>query len=200
MAEKPILFNTEMVQAILAGFKTQTRRLIKGLPLYEPYFEIDEGRGFLMDSEDGQYYSLERFSTVQSRDILWVRETWAKDAGRYLYRANYSDTEKFYMNGREIRMVWSPSIHMPRKAARLFLLVKGVRCERLQDMTVEDCALDGGFCMNAVKVIGVEWLFGKLWDSTIKKADIPRYGWDANPWVWVIEFERINKPNGWCEL
>ena len=194
MAERPILFNTEMVRAILEDRKTQTRRLVKGLPLAEPWFTVEDGKPMMCD-ENGEWYPAERFSVVQPGDILWVRETWAKDAGRYMYRANYSDTEKFYMNGREIRMVWSPSIHMPRKAARLFLLVKDVWCERLQDMTVEDCALDGGFCMDAVKVIGVERLFGKLWDSTIKKADIPHYGWDANPWLWVIEFERINPQN-----
>lgn len=194
MTERPILFNTEMVRAILEDRKTQTRRLVKGLPLAEPWFTVEDGKPMMCD-ENGEWYPAERFSVVQPGDILWVRETWAKDAGRYMYRANYSDTEKFYMNGREIRMVWSPSIHMPRKAARLFLLVKDVRCERLQDMTVEDCALDGGFCMDAVKVIGVERLFGKLWDSTIKKADIPCYGWDANPWLWVIEFERINPQN-----
>lgn len=194
MTERPILFNTEMVRAILEDRKTQTRRLVKGLPLAEPWFTVEDGKPMMCD-ENGEWYPAERFSVVQPGDILWVRETWAKDAGRYMYRANYSDTEKFYMNGREIRMVWSPSIHMPRKAARLFLLVKGVWCERLQDMTVEDCALDGGFCMDAVNVIGVERLFGKLWDSTIKKADIPHYGWDANPWVWVIEFERINPQN-----
>jgi hypothetical protein len=194
MAERPILFNTEMVRAILEDRKTQTRRLVKGLPLAEPWFTVEDGKPMMCD-ENGEWYPAERFSVVQPGDILWVRETWAKDVGRYMYRANYSDTEKFYMNGREIRMVWSPSIHMPRKAARLFLLVKDVRCERLQDMTVEDCALDGGFCMDAVKVIGVERLFGKLWDSTIKKADIPCYGWDANPWLWVIEFERINPQN-----
>ena len=194
MTERPILFNTEMVRAILEDRKTQTRRLVKGLPLAEPWFTVEDGKPMMCD-ENGEWYPAERFSVVQPGDILWVRETWAKDVGRYMYRANYSDTEKFYMNGREIRMVWSPSIHMPRKAARLFLLVKDVRCERLQDMTVEDCALDGGFCMDAVKVIGVERLFGKLWDSTIKKADIPCYGWDANPWLWVIEFERINPQN-----
>lgn len=194
MAERPILFNTEMVRAVLEDRKTQTRRLVKGLPLAEPWFTVEDGKPMMCD-ENGEWYPAERFSVVQPGDILWVRETWAKDAGRYMYRANYSDTEKFYMNGREIRMVWSPSIHMPRKAARLFLLVKDVRCERLQDMTVEDCALDGGFCMDAIKVIGVERLFGKLWDSTIKKADIPCYGWDANPWLWVIEFERINPQN-----
>jgi len=194
MAERPILFNTEMVRAILEDRKTQTRRLVKGLPLAEPWFTVEDGKPMMCD-ENGEWYPAERFSVVQPGDILWVRETWAKDVGRYMYRANYSDTEKFYMNGREIRMVWSPSIHMPRKAARLFLLVKDVRCERLQDMTVEDCALDGGFCMDAVKVIGVERLFGKLWDSTIKKADIPHYGWDANPWVWVCEFKRINPQN-----
>lgn len=201
MAEKPILFNTEMVQAILAGFKTQTRRLIKGLPLYEPYFEIDEGRGFLMDSEDGQYYSLERFSTVQSRDILWVRETWAKDAGRYLYRANYSDTEKFYMNGREIRMTWRPSIHMPRTAARLFLFVKHVRAERLQSITLDEIRAEG-LTSAAVHAGDKEIAFKEwelLWNNTVKKADLPRYGWEANPWVWVIEFERIDRPKGWCE-
>ena len=194
MTERPILFNTEMVRAILEDRKTQTRRLVKGLPLAEPWFTVEDGKPMMCD-ENGEWYPAERFSVVQPGDILWVRETWAKDAGRYMYRANYSDTEKFYMNGREIRMVWSPSIHMPRKAARLFLLVKDVWCERLQDMTVEDCALDGGFCMDAVKVIGVERLFGKLWDSTIKKADIPHYGWDANPWVWVREFKRINPQN-----
>ena len=198
MAEKPILFNTAMVKAILEGRKTQTRRLVKGLPLAEPWFTVEDGKPMMCD-ENGEWYPAERFSTVQPGDILWVRETWAKDAGRYMYRANYSDTEKCYMNGREIRMTWHPSIHMPRAAARLFLGVEDVRMERLQDMSVEDCALDGGFNRDAARLIGVARLFGPLWDGTIKKADLPRYGWEANPWVWVIEFERIDKPKGWCE-
>ena len=173
MAEKPILFNTQMVKAILSGGKTQTRRLCKGQP--QDGITNPEQLGY-----EPQYHV---------GDVLWVRETWIKDVGRYMYRANYSDTEKFYMNGREIRMTWRPSIHMPKEAARLFLRVTNVRMERLQDISPEDCVKDGGFTNEAVNLLGVEVLFGALWDSTLKNADIPKYGWFANPWVWVIEFD-----------
>ena len=224
MAERPILFNTEMVKAILEDRKTQTRRLVKGLPLAEPWFTVEDGKPMMCD-ENGEWYPAERFSVVQPGDILWVRETWAKDVGRYLYRANYSDTEKFYMNGREIRMTWHPSIHMPRAAARLFLGVKDVRMERLQDMSEKDAISEGysGICPGAHTVyfpdgyaepchVGGEechygyWYcnhsipeaFGRdIWDGTIKPADLPRYGWEANPWVWAYEFERCEKPKGW---
>ena len=224
MAEKPILFNTEMVKAILDGRKTQTRRLVKDIPLYEPYFTVDDGIAFACD-EDGEWHPAEAFSRIQPGDVLWVRETWAKDVGRYMYRANYSDTEKFYMNGREIKMVWRPSIHMPREAARLFLRVKGVQMERLQDMSEDDAIAEGYRGCDAKHpviyypdgiaepcwVTGHECIyeywycnhtlqegFGRdIWDGTIKKADIQRYGWDANPWVWVIEFERLDgRPAG----
>lgn len=196
MTERPILFNTEMVKAILEDRKTQTRRLVKGLPLAEPWFTVEDGKPMMCD-ENGEWYPAERFSTVQPGDILWVRETWAKDVGRYMYRANYSDTEKFYMNGREIRMTWHPSIHMPKDAARLFLRVVRVRCERLQGMTPEDCANDGGFEPEAIKAVGIAPLFGTLWDSTVKKKYLQRCGWKANPWVWVYEFERVEKPHAW---
>jgi len=157
MAEKPILFNTAMVRAILDGRKRHTRRIIKGLPLYEPYFEEDEGRGFLMDSEDGQFYALENFSKIHPGDVLWVRETWQRlsDFGeyRYEYRADYEDDDPLRLDGMYI--TWRPSIHMPREAARIFLKVKDVRAERLQDMTPEDCANDGGFDPEAVRVVGI---------------------------------------------
>lgn len=178
MAEKPILFNTDMVRAILDGRKTQTRRLCKGQP--QDGVTSPENMGYKPPYRPG--------------DGLYVRETWAKDAARYIYRANYPDTAKFYMNGREIRMVWCPSIHMPKGAARLFLQVTGVRCERLQDMTTEDCANDGGFELEAIKAVGVAPLFGTLWDSTLRKDVLMKYGWAANPWVWVIEFGRCEKP------
>lgn len=207
MAEKPILFNTEMVKAILGGRKTQTRRVIKPVALGMIY-------------EDS---SPARKPPYKVGDVLWVRETWAKDVGRYMYKANYSDTEKFYMNGREIKMVWRPSIHMPRAAARLFLRIIGVRTERLQDMTEEDAICEGydgmPWCYHHVFENypdspipcdassgydcppdrpcdkSIPELFGEtIWNPTIKKSDLDRYGWEANPWVWVIEFERCDRP------
>lgn len=202
MAVKSILFNTAMVKAILDDRKTQTRRLVKRLPLAEPWFTVEDGKPLMCD-ENGEWYPAERFSTVQPGDILWVRETWAKNVGRYMYRANYSDTEKFYMNGREIKMVWSPSIHMPREAARLFLRVHAVHMERLQKMTVQD-SLDEGVKLHLKEIAdGADPLlpFAELWNSTINKRDFSKYCWSANPWVWVIKFERLDgKPAGqWAD-
>lgn len=201
MAFKPILFNTEMVRAILEGRKTQTRRLVKGLPLAEPWFTVEDGRPHMCD-ENGDWYPAERFSTVQTGDILWVRETWVKDVGRYMYRANYSDTEKFYMNGREIKMTWRPSIHMPKEAARLFLQVTSVHMQRLQEITSGEAVAEGikSNLISPSEAADALIAFEELWNSTIKPADLPRYGWDANPWVWVVGFVRITKPAGlWAD-
>lgn len=203
MREIPMLFNTEMVRAILAGFKTQTRRIIKGLPLYPPYFEVDEGRGWLEDSENGTFYALETFSKVQPGDVLWVRETWQRlfdhKGWRYEYKADYNDDEPLKLGGMYI--AWRPSIHMPREAARLFLRVTNVRCERLQDITEDDAIAEGASGDayqdehgNIMDIVRPSDDFAQIWNSTIKKADLPRYGWEANPWVWVIEFERMVSP------
>ena len=200
MAERPILFNAEMVRAILDGRKTQTRRIAKTAT-------------YIMSSVDKLDEKLAKdivneYAPLQKYDILWVRETWAKDVGRYMYRANYSDTEKFYMNGREIRMTWHPSIHMPREAARLFLRVEDVRIERLQDISEDDALAEGANAGeyldeqgNLMDVYYPHEDFVRIWNSTIKKADISRYGWDANPWVWVYEFVRLNgRPAGlWAD-
>ena len=225
MAEKPILFNTEMVKAILEGRKTQTRRLVKGLPLAEPWFDIEDGKPLMCD-ENGEWYPAERFSIVQPDDILWVRETWnGLKTGNpklgyhttYWYKADENDENP------DDR--WRPSIHMPKDAARLFLWVKDVRMERLQDMSEEDAISEGysGICPGAHTVyfsdgyaepchVGGEechygyWYcnhsipeaFGRdIWDGTIKPAELQRYGWEANPWVWAYEFERCEKPKGW---
>ena len=211
MAVKPILFNTAMVRAILDGRKRQTRRIIKGLPLYEPYFEEDEGRGFLMESEDGQFYALENFSKIHPGDVLYVRETWADipetAPGNLHYRADATQADLDWF--REKGWKWRPSIHMPKVAARIFLRVTGVRCERLRDISAKDafsegtgrlflediaygdkdyeCDLDDEYGMAREQ-------FAWLWESTLRKNDLERYGWWANPWVWVIEFERCEKP------
>lgn len=187
---KPILFNTDMVQAILSGEKTQTRRLIKPQPTNPRWNNIgwlgwNDGHGYRMKSpcEDG--------------DVLWVRETWYKDASRYLYRANYGESEHFYQSGNEIAMHWHPSIHMPKQAARIFLWVKDVRVDFLQAMD-EETAIAEGFADSHADTDSPLTRFAELWDKTIKREDLREFGWHANPWVWVIEFERCEKPEGWC--
>jgi hypothetical protein len=106
-----------------------------------------------------------------------------------MYRADYTDAEKYYKNGKEVAIRWHPSIHMPKEAARIFLRVTNVRVERLQDMTDDDAEAEGCFDYTST-ALG----FPDVWDSTIKKSNLDFYGWDANPLVWVIEFERCEKP------
>ena len=150
MAVKPILFNSEMTKAIIDGRKTQTRRLVKGLPLYEPYFEVVDGVPMFCD-DNGDWYPATCFSRIQPGDILWVRETWR--SVRYVRPARAVPVD-FKETGFEYRAdgiarsdgkpeQWRPSIHMPREAARIFLRAENVRIERLQDMTEEDAFAEG---------------------------------------------------------
>lgn len=223
---KPILFNTAMVKAIIRGDKTQTRRIIR------PHYRADEfgfmvitnvgtGEKYIEKYDDDECtFDVPRYVNppYAQDDILYVREAWHKDVGRYMYRADYSDSEKFYANGREIVMKWRPSIHMPKEAARLFLRVLNVRIERLQDIDEDGVCAEGGEriisqcehmdysvtppepcyntrqCKDCVINYSYPELFGKMiWDTTIEPDDLEIYGWKANPWVWVIEFERIDR-------
>lgn len=199
MSIKPILFNTRMVRANLDGRKSCTRRLVKGFvpddaiwgyTAFTPKGYIS-CRGTFADGYGEKFFKL----PYQPEDILYVRETWYKGLERYIYRADYSDTEKFYRDGKEIEMKWHPSIHMPKEAARIWLKVTDVRVERLQEITEigatkEGCVYDVEYALgNTAKGHFIE-----IWNSTIKKSDRDRYGWNANPWVWVIEFERCEKP------
>ena len=187
------MFSTPMVRAILEDRKNTTRRVVKG-----PYYIDDEQAsrvsGLAIHKGTNITHGMPYEDQIFSRgDILWVRETWRKDVGRYMYRADYSDTEKFYINGQETKIRWHPSIHMPREAARIFLRVTDVRVERLQEMHIEDSLREGvklhlEGCLNGEDLLKP---FADLWDSTIKPADRDRYGWAANPWVWVVEFKRI---------
>lgn len=225
----PILFNTEMVRANLDGRKSCTRRLVKGFvpddaiwgyTAFTPKGYIS-CRGTFADGYGEKFFKL----PYQPGDILYVRETWHKGLERYMYRADYSDTEKFYRNGKEIEMKWYPSIHMPKEAARIWLKCTDVRVERLQEITesgakaegIRGYTKDGNLYKYAVTddwwidyhnkhkeiVTGTWWqdmprtakdAFSYLWNSTIKKSDLDLYGWNANPYVWVIEFERCEKP------
>lgn len=122
-----------------------------------------------------------------------------KEYGCYVYRASCEDNE--YPSAD----TWHPSIHMPKEAARIWLKVTNVRVERLQEITLDDCYREGinigtnavtdGETLNRNHDFSLE-RFETLWDSTVKETDLDHYGWDANPWVWVIEFERCEKPEG----
>lgn len=185
----PILFNMKMVRAILDGRKSCTRRIIKPQP--QGYFEVSEEPLYIYDT-DGKQGKIT--PPYQPGDILYVRETWKQAPNGYYY---YEDWQKD-----DIADVtkWKPSIHMPKEAARIWLKVTDVRVERLQEITrlsvqKEGIEVDPKECAGKFDFITELFLlFQKLWDSTIKKFDLDSYGWDANPYVWVIEFERCEKP------
>ena len=182
MAIKPILFNTEMVRAILDGRKSCTRRVVKPQPTAR--------------------YGVQCIKPpYQPGDILYIRETWSEgyEDGTYIYKADdkLADLPTFKESS---KLIYHPSIHMPKEAARIWLNVTDVRVERLQEISAES-ALAGGTDKYIHTNGGLDenmtiTSFIGIWNSTIKKSDIDRYGWDANPWVWVIEFERCEKPEG----
>lgn len=213
MSIKPILFNIEMVRAILDGRKGCTRRLVKNdveAVLNSPYHKAHP------EVEDKQIISKLCNPPYKTGDILYVRETWCalpvNEAGHmrghcvYYYRAD-GDLRPEGWRGK-----WHPSIHMPKEAARIWLKVTGVRVERLHEITENGALREGAQgircdhaglgvygctdCMNTGWIEPPQVEFMYIWDSTVKKSDIDRYGWDANPWVWVIEFERCEKPEG----
>ena len=199
MAEKPMLFNTEMTRAILEDRKTQTRRLVKEIPLDEQHFTVKGGVALACDGS-GYWYRAEKFCRVQPGDVLWVRETWQRlfEYDKYVYRADYDDDEGLRID--RAYVAWRPSIHMPREAARLFLNVTGVRIERLQDISPLDIKAEGirikeddEFDVEMSQEAMERFEFERLWDSTIKPADLPKYGWEANPWVWRYTFERYTQ-------
>lgn len=218
--ELPILFNTEMVRAILDGRKTCTRRICKDANEYVvpdmDFFNADKRtyavHNFADQEHTEQLSTAERSCPICPGDILYVRETWYKTPLRYMYRADYSHTERFYKDGKEVSIKWKPSIHMPKEAARIWLKVTDVRVERLQSITEGGAIREGAEgekchhtnagafgctdCMNTGWIEPPQVEFMQIWNSTIKESDLDRYGWDANPYVWVISFERCEKPEG----
>lgn len=218
----PILFNTEMVRAILDGIKTCIRQICKDanectVPDME-FYNADKRTYAVHNFADQEHTEMlsteERTCPICPGDILYVRETWKKAPNGYYY---YEDWQR---NDIADVTKWKPSIYMPKKAARIWLKVTDVRVERLQEIDEDGvwnegfkfkppcltrvsadghtCELDGP-CMSSIKYCDMTMgeLFGReLWNSTIKKADLDCYGWDANPYVFVIEFERCEKPEG----
>lgn len=189
MAIKPILFNAEMVRAILDGRKTVTRRLVKFLSRKNPNWTGYVKDGLML--YNGRNEPCIKKAPYQPGDILYVRESYSELSFGYVYKA---DGENIDHLGNVIK--WHPSIHMPKEAARIWLKVTDVRVERLQDMWASDVSKEGLLFNKPTTVDEMLLAFAKLWNSTIKKSDIDSYGWNANPWVWVIEFERCEKPEG----
>ena len=212
-----------MVQAILDKTKRVTRRLLK-LP---KFIEKDSIDGTYILYADGTNYVsnyLEEFfdyihPKIKKGDILWVRETW-----QHAFRLDDSDmpiegTERYYYaagpdncipsfthwldpntGDHKDRMPWKPSIHMPKEAARIFLKVVNVKIERLQSMTLEDYLNEGiqisetSFNDPENAYLQSKEKFETLWDSTVRET---WQQYKSNPWVWVIEFESCEKPEGW---
>lgn len=204
--EKGLIFNSEMVRAILDGRKTQTRRPIKWKQTrFTEIGEREDGSKWPW-SEDAEhacdFWHPCPFGAVGDR--IWVRETWAEAGASApdlkLYRANYPEhVPSIYENvppAEEIR--WTPSIHMPRTASRILLEITDVRVERLNAISEEDARAEGiidGGCLNcgepepcgcANPEPDATDAFAYLWQSIYGQES-----WNANPWVWVISFKRV---------
>ena len=219
---KPILFNTYMVRSILDGRKTVTRRVIKRQPIDSEYckHELQTFHEMLPEIYSDDYSaackkcgygvcpsgeSIYKPPCVPG-DILYVRETWCygriecgeepdgRDALYITQRDGENDVIfKEYAKRNDIGtddVKWKPSIFMPKEAARIFLRVTNVRVERLQDIMDDPPGQNNQVVREGCKY-GCDFI--ALWDRTIKETDKPLYGWDANPWVWVIEFERTSE-------
>lgn len=207
MKERPILFNTDMVRAILDGRKTQTRRpcrdqtpstyeYVEDMKTWPEGKELYTGWVKVIDKVGLKIPSKCPYGVVGDR--LWVRETfWQSSYGEFFYRADHPDSDIRAHGG------WKPSIHMPRYACRTVLEITDIRVERIQDISEADAKAEGMLYLDGLGVghsgyrhsINHEYVYDTaraafriLWNSVYEKRG---YGWDKNPWVWVVEFKRI---------
>lgn len=214
----PILFNTEMVRAILDGRKSCMRRICKDANDYvvpDMDFFDPEKRTYAVHNYADKEHKIklsiaERSCPICPGDILYVRESVFQGVAHCLDVSGETECVltndfEYYADGLHKKDHWKdkheniwmhrrPSIHMPKEAARIWLKVTDARVERLQEITEVQAQAEGcnsGLLTGACTARGQ---FEDLWNSTVKKSDIDRYGWDANSYVWVIEFERCDKP------
>jgi hypothetical protein len=187
MSERPILFSGPMVRAILDGIKTQTRRPVKP----QPHAGVRSSPFVQSGVEDG--HGRELRWPLALGDWLWVKETWSTEwimnpgDTRVAYRADELAFDADYR--------WRPSIHMPRWASRLTLKVTGVRVERLQSISAEDCIAEGltTTLREHDAACDLRDQFRAMWDATYAKRG---YGWETNLWVWVIGFRALAGEGG----
>lgn len=209
---KPIIFNTEDVLAILDGRKTVTRRIIKPQPpdstaYFHKFMDNGEARFGWKNSSA----LCDRKLPYKCDDVLYVRETWRiqsahrvssdikiefkADGNINTIQLDCDSYDEFLAKWNKSPDIWKSPIYMPKEAARIFLKVANVRVERLQDINNRDLVhegeipyihVDGSFNREATRMS-----FLSTWNRSIKSKDIDRYDWNANPWVWVIEFEKL---------
>lgn len=203
--ERPIIFNTEMIKAILDGRKIQTRRVVKPQPEYRENESVPGNfgtffHGWNLDHNAVTVDDIVKYCPYgQVGDRLWMRET-----HRYSIRGkgedDYVDIIE-YKNGKDkdilekglvsnMNGLWRPSIHMPRWASRINLEITNIRIERVQDITEDDAIAEGIYIdpeeSRNFNFFTAQEIFKDLWDSINEKRG---YGWDTNPWVWVVEFK-----------
>lgn len=215
MKDHPIIFNSESVRAILEGRKTQTRRVIKdsclqSIPFDEvspvmyspPFFKDGEWLYELQSAVDATEYIKIKCPYGKVGDRIWVRENICPTVycGFEIFKhgtwiIKYKADNKMIKCPRGKKKWWKrnwdykpsrliPSIHMPKWAARIWLEITGIRIERVQEITFQDMRAEMGTEENATDL----WDWVDLWDSINKKRG---YSWESNPWVFVIEFKRI---------
>ena len=189
MTEKPIIFSAPMVRAVIAGEKTQTRRVITPQP---PTMIYNDGTNRWYPS--GVWGGKDWHAKYEAGDLLWVRETFGSSLlGDYTflqykatvdtddpcaYPIDFAQYEKIESKS------WRPSIFMPRWASRITLRVTSVRAQRLQDINEDDAAAEGIKRHSGPYILD----FAKLWDDINAKRG---YSWDSNPWVWAYKFEVV---------
>lgn len=220
MKERPILFNAEMVRAILDGRKTQTRRVIKPQPDSDPEgwlsgpFEVGWSETTVVDKWgeeqpsgkptygmwecDGEWSI--RCPYGGPGDRLWVRETWQRVADVRPAGRGWESNGEFVVVYRATEPkeanTWESPTHMPRALSRILLEITGVRVERVQDISEADALAEGVTLRGTTRWHGqAESAFAALWDRINAKRE---YGWTANPWVWVIEFRKVAPEDAAC--
>ena len=192
--ERPMLFSTEMVSAILNGQKTQTRRLVKSPYKSGPWaFRINRlkatGEITGVEEIDEEMCGTGRFvrPPCMPGDYLYIRETWAP----WSRTEGIMPTIHYKADHETLPGVkWRPSIHMPKEVARLWLKVTDVRIERIKDISKEDCFKEG---VTKIHMRDPQLAFHKMFLRAISREDAIRY-WQNNLYVWVIEFERVERP------
>lgn len=185
--ERPILFSGPMVRAILDGRKTQTRRIIKGNGTWSVDSE-DDGKPWPGYGDEFGDWVRAKCPYGQPGDRLWVRETfgYAFDCGHFNHL--HQNRQVLYKVGDTCVERWRPSIHMPRWASRINLEITGIRVERLQEISEEDAEAEGSdTCLGEVPLFTYTEAYQVLWESINGEGS-----WDANPFVWVVEFKRAD--------